>query len=63
MIFFSRKVFAVVENRNELDPLDFLVAGPSVLFMVIDVFFYWGVLYTLERGVWRNLARRIDRSN
>jgi len=36
------------------------VAGPSVLFMVIDVFFYWVVLYTLERGVWRNLARSVS---
>ena len=60
--FISRKVFAVVENRSELDPLDFLVAGPSVLFMVIDIFLYWGVLYTLERGVWRNLARRVSKS-
>jgi hypothetical protein len=58
---YSRKVFAVVENRDELDPLDFFVAGPSVLFMVIDIFFYWFIVWTFERGVWKSLWSYIVR--
>lgn len=58
-MLFSRKVFAIVEDRKEFDPLDFLVAGPSVIFMVFDVFFYWFIVFTFERGIWKKLRARI----
>lgn len=44
-----------------LDPLDFLVAGPSVLFLIIDIFLYWFIIYTFERGVWKKLRARLFR--
>lgn len=39
---------ALVENRDVLEPLDFLVAGPSVLFMFLDLAFYWIIVFLFE---------------
>ena len=54
----SRKVFAVVEDRTALDPLDMSVAGPSVIFMVFDIFFYWLIIASFEKKFWKYLGFR-----
>jgi hypothetical protein len=51
----SRKVFAVVEDRESYDPLDMDVAGPSVLFMIADIFFYWLLVSSFEKKVWSRI--------
>lgn len=44
----NRKVMALVEGRDELDPLDWLVGGPSVVFLAVDVFVYWFLIILFE---------------
>lgn len=54
----SRKVFAVVENRSSYDPLDMAVAGPSVIFLLVDIFFYWLLVISFEKKFWQMLKFR-----
>jgi len=37
------------------------VAGASVMFLVIDIVFYWFLVYTFEMGLWKNIKNRFNR--
>jgi hypothetical protein len=50
---------ALAEHRDELEPLDFDVAGPSVIFLVIDIFVYWIVIILFENNVFGYLKEHV----
>jgi len=39
-------------------PLDVAIAGPSLYFMIFDIFFYWGLLALIEYGYLEKLFRK-----
>jgi hypothetical protein len=50
---------ALVEKRDTLDPLDPLVAGPSVYFLIADVAFYWIVIALFETGFFKRIGEML----
>jgi hypothetical protein len=49
---------AAVEKRDVYSPLSFEVGGPSVLFLVLDVFIYWGIIILYEKKILQRMFRR-----
>lgn len=57
--FHSRKVFALVDDKETPNPLDWKVSGPSVLFLVIDVFLYWLIIVMFETNTFTYLRDKV----
>lgn len=58
LTFYSRSVQAAVEHRDKDEPLSMNVAGPSIIFLVVDIFIYWAFMICYEMKIWRYFIRR-----
>lgn len=55
---FSRKITGAIDPTSSTEPLSWDIAGPSLLFLIADIFVYWIILILIEYGFFKRIFGR-----
>ena len=50
-------------DLKDAGPLSIALAGPSAVFLIVDIFFYWGVLAMIEYNYIHTLKQKFSKKN